>query len=338
MEVRRSRFIRMGSKIGAGVIIGAFLAVVPVSPVSATHLANITLSNTVVAQGQPFATLNGVVDNATDAAGCEYGWDIDPVNPASATTDGADFSAPTPGVHWVQPYTVKVATASLAPGVYPVQVKVTWFESAGCDNDGPEFANATITVRARQGTFNCSAYAARTKYDYQPANPNYSPCKDDLNYFAQVQPILGLGNVGAVRALTDLSPDVPALPTRNDYANAEAHVEGTDFTISGVRIRTGALWSQSATNCTGGTAANPAPRYNTNGTVATLNANGRFFGTTSGYLKVQILNVTIEINKVITTSTSRTRQALVITRNSFFSPLKIVVAETKVGVTGNPCR
>jgi hypothetical protein len=153
-----------------------------------------------------------------------------------------------------------------------------------------------------------------------------------------VQPIAGLGNVGAVRALTDVEPDIPALPKRSDYANSEAHVAGVDITISGVRIRTGALWSQSAVNCSGTSWGKPAPKFNTNGTVATLNANGRFFGTTSGYLKVQILNLTIEMNKVTSTSTSRKRQALVITGNSFTSPLKIVVAETKVGVSGNPCR
>jgi hypothetical protein len=334
---RRTRFIRMGSKIGAGVIVGAFLAVVPVSPAGATHLANITLSNTVVAFGQPTATLNGIVDNATDAPGCEYGWDIDPVSPASATTDGADFSAPTPGVHWVQPYTVTVNTGSLAEGVYNVKVRVNWLASPGCEDDGDEFASATITVIQRNGNFKCAAYAARTNYDYQPANPNYSPCKDDINYFAQVQPILGFGNVGAVRAITDQQPDVlnSALPKSTDHADAQAHVAGVDVTVAGVRVRTGVLWSRATVTCQG---FGMSPKYGTSGGVATVNLDGKAYATTSGYLKVRILNVTIEINKVVSTSTSRTRQALVITRNSLFAPLKVVVAESKVGHSGNPCQ
>jgi len=338
MEVRKSRFIRMGSKIGAGVIVGAFLAVVPVSPVSATHLANITLSNTVVAKGQPTATLNGIVDNATDAPGCEYGWDIDPVTPAGATTDGADFSAPTPGVHWVQPYTVTVPTGSLAEGVYNVKVKVNWFANPGCEDDGPEYATATITVVNRNGLFKCSAYAARTQYDYQPANPNYSPCKDDLNYFAQVQPILGFGNVGAVRAQTDQEPDVlnSRLPKSTDYADARADVAGVDLNVAGVRIRTGVLWSRATVTCQGW---GMSPKYFTSGGVATVNLDGKAYATTSGYMKIRVLNVTVEINKVTSTSTSRIRQALVITKSSLFTPtVKIVVAESRVGASGNPCQ
>ena len=82
-----------------------------------------------------------------------------------------------------------------------------------------------------------------------------------------------------------------------------------------------------------------SPRFFSSGGVATVSIDGKAYATASGYAKIRILNVTIEINKVTSTSTSRVRQALVITKSSFLSPpVRIVVAESRVGVSGNPCK
>jgi len=335
MQVRKSRFIRMGSKIGAGVIIGAVLAVVPLSPSSATHLTTITLSSASVPQGTANVVLNGLVNNDTDSPPtCYYGWKL---STTSGTLAGAVVQVPDGTLH-NDAYTLTVNTAALAPGVYNVAVTSTWDNPPLCTNEGPETANATVTITGRNGAFQCSAYAARTQTKYQPANDAYNPCKDDLNYFAQLQPIAGLGNVGAVRAQTDQQPNVlnAAAPAPADYADAQAHVAGVNLLVSGVRIKTGALWTQASLNCTG---AGMTVKKNTNGTVATVNLNGRSFSTTSGYLKIKILGVTIEINKVTTVGNNVTRQALVITKTPLLGPaIKIVVGEANVGWTGNPCQ
>ena len=334
MHVRKSRFIRMGSKIGAGVIIGAVLAVVPMSPSSATHLTTNTLFGGTVPVGTAQIILQGSIDNDTDAPpDCYYGWTL---SSSDGTLNGNTVAAP-PGLHLVSGYTLTVNTAALPIGVYNVSVTSTWIAPPGCSNEGPETATATIRVAGRNGAFKCSAYAARTQTNYQPANHAYNPCKDDLNYFAQLQPIAGLGNVGAVRAQTDQQPDplTSAAPHAADYADAQAHVAGVNLLVAGVRIKTGALWTQASLNCTG---PGMTVKKNTNGTVATVNLNGRSFGTTSGYVKVRVFSVTIEINKVTTSGNNVTRQALVITRTPLIGPaIKIVVGEANVGWTGNPC-
>jgi hypothetical protein len=335
MELRRSRFIRMGSKIGAGLIVGAVLAVVPVSPSSATHLTSVTLSSASAPQGTASVALSGLVDNNTDSPPqCWYGWKLSSSN---GTLSGAVVQAP-PGVHLVSPYTLTVNTAALAPGVYGVSVTSTWVAPAGCANDGPKTANATITITGRTGAFQCRAFAARTQTDYQPANPAYNPCKDDNNYFAQVQPLAGLGQLGAVRATTDQQPDVlnSAPPNAADYADAQGHVAGVNILVGGVRIKTGAIWVQSSVNCQG---IGMTPHRNTNGTVATLSVNGRGTATTNEYLKIVVGSVTIELNKVTVSGNAATRQGLVITKTPLIgAPLKIVIAEATAGWTGNPCK
>ncbi len=332
MELRKSRFIRVGSRVGAGVIVGAILAVVPSSPSTATHLTGVTLAGASAPIGTSQVVLNGVINSSSDGTCNDYGWI------ASSPNGAVSPSSQAPAVSDTAPFTLTVNTSMLPAGSHNVSVTVDW-QVGDCVQDlGNTIATATIKITKRNGTFNCSAYAARTQTDYQPANPSFSPCKDDNNYFAQLQPILGLGNVGAVRATTALEPDNPnaVAPKSSDYADAQAHVAGVDLTVAGVRIRTGALWAQASANCTG---LGMSPKRATNGTVATVDLNGRSFGTTSGYLKIRILSVTIEINKVTTSGNTTVRQALVITRQSLLGPsLKIVVGEARIGYTGNPCQ
>jgi len=193
---------------------------------------------------------------------------------------------------------------------------------------------------SRQGSFSCTANAARTQTLYQPSNPAYSPCKDDANWFAQLQPILGLGNLGAVRTYTDQQPDdlTSARPRSGDYATAYAEAAGVNLDLgNGIWVRTGALWSRSTVVCAR-TLTGPRPQFSSAGSVVTVNLNGKSYGTTGNYIKLAVPGYTIEINKVITTSTSKTRQALVITRTSFWGSFRIIVGESKVGVSGNPCK
>lgn len=334
MESRRSRFIRMGSKIGAGAIVGAVLAVVPVSPAGATHLTSITLSSAIVPQGTANVVLNGLVDNQTDSPGCEYGWTL---STANGTLAGNTSYPGGTSTHVTLPYTLTVNTGALAPGVYAVSVKSTWISTPACNNDGPKTANATIKITGRNGAFQCRAYAARTQTDYQPSNPSYNPCKDDANWFGQLQPIAGLGNIGVVRTFTDQQPNVlsSAPANANDYADAHAHVAGVDLTVAGTRIRTGAIWARSAVNCQG---LGMTPKRNSDGTAVGVQIAGRSFGTTTDYLKVVIGALKVELNKTTNTANSTQRQGVVITYTTLFTVRKWVIAETKAGWTGNPCQ
>jgi hypothetical protein len=145
-----------------------------------------------------------------------------------------------------------------------------------------------------------------------------------------------------VRTYTDQEPDdlTTARPRSSDHATAYAEAAGVDLDLgNGVRVRTGVLWSKAIVACTGRTfTGGMKPAFYTSGSVVTVNLNGKSFGTTGAYIKLAVPGYTVEINKVITTSSSKTRQALVITRNSFWGSFRIIVGEAKVGFSGNPCK
>ncbi len=331
MHSRKSRFIRMGSRVGAGVVVAAVLAVVPLSPSSATHLTSINLNNTTVGQGTT-AVLTGTVNGSSDCADT-YGWHIT----SSIGTVGGTFHQ-LPGGPAAGTFTVTVNTSALAQGNHAVTVTADWLASAACD-DGPNSVDvATLRVTTRNGAFQCSAYAARTQTDYQPANPAHNPCRDENNYFGQLQPILGLGNIGVTRSTTDSQPNNlnDVAPTLNDYGDAQAHIAGVDLNVNGIPIRIGAAWVQASVNCKGGFFGGQ-PKVNANGTVATINLNNRSFGTTSGYVNVWLPGVRVELNKTWKTNSGRQihRQAIKITNR--FNGQTIVIGEAHAGWSGTPC-
>lgn len=337
MKLRNSRFIRMGSRVGAGVVVGALLAVVPLSPAGATHTTGLTLDDSAVQVGTPTAVLNGSVKASCDGGtGPSYAWTLTSpngvVSPSSQAEGAGDLTS----------YTLTVNTASLAPGSYTVSATVT-FTSGQCvvgGGGGPASITdtATLKVTGRKGSFGCSAYAARTQTDYQPANPSFSPCRDDNNYFAQLQPILGFGNIGAVRATTASQPDDlnAVKPAKTDSATAQGEVAQVALNVNGVSINLGAVWARARVDCSGGWTT-PAPKFSTAGGVATLVVNGKGVAVASGYVSIWLPAVRIELNKVTKSNSGKvvTRQAVKVTNR--LNGKAIIIGEANVGYSGTPC-
>lgn len=333
MQLRNSRFIRMGSRIGVGVLVTAVLAVLPITTSSATHETSLALNSATAGKGTP-AVLTGTVNGPIECgANTSYGWELTSPN---GTVDGARHSEPNGPASGS--FTVTVDTSGLAPGNYQISVTADWLAPAGCA-DGPNTTvKANLKVTARKGTFVCKAYAARTQTDYQPANPAFSPCKDDNNYFAQLQPILGLGNIGAVRATTDNQPNNlnDKKPAKGDYGVAQGEVAQIALKVNGVQINLGAVWARAKVECAP-SFLSLTPKLSTSGGVATLVVNGKAVAVASGYVSIYLPGVRIELNKVTKSSFGKvvTRQAVKITNR--LNGQAIVIGEATAGYSGSPC-
>lgn len=201
----------------------------------------------------------------------------------------------------------------------------------------------TIIDDDRNGTFSCRATGLRTTgalgtTALAVANAPDAPCVDDAKTLLNANPSLGIVSVGArtLNAATDQTPNdlEAALAAAGDNGVATASVEsvGVSTLITSV-IQATLVSSTAKVECVAGPGGlTPTLTSSSSiGSLRILGANVNVNGSTTITLPLGLGS--IDVNRVVTTPTSITRQALRIN----ILGNEIVVAEARADFTGNPC-
>ncbi|MGH9284512.1 MAG: Calx-beta domain-containing protein [Acidimicrobiales bacterium] len=194
----------------------------------------------------------------------------------------------------------------------------------------------------RDGAFSCRATALRLLASERAvANPANLPCADDDAALASATLSSGLVSVSALTlsASTDQTPDdlESTDPAIGDNAVAEAGVEqatvrvGSFLTLANITAR--AVRAEATVECAAGPSG-LVPALSGSSTIASLTINGvavNVNGTATVNLPLGL--GTVSVNRTVTTATSLTRQAIVIS----VLGIEVVIGEARANFTGNPC-
>ncbi|MGH9267213.1 MAG: Calx-beta domain-containing protein [Acidimicrobiales bacterium] len=200
----------------------------------------------------------------------------------------------------------------------------------------------TILDEDRDGAFSCRATALRLLASERAvANPANLPCADDDAALASATLSSGLVSVSALTlsASTDQTPDdlESTDPAIGDNAVAEAGVEqatvrvGSFLTLANITAR--AVRAEATVECVAGPSG-LVPALSGSSTIASLTINGvavNVNGTATVNLPLGL--GTVSVNRTVTTATSLTRQAIVIS----VLGIEVVIGEARANFTGNPC-
>jgi hypothetical protein len=158
------------------------------------------------------------------------------------------------------------------------------------------------------------------------ANPGGTPCVDDTKSAAKVK--LGIGlltvRVDGLTATTDSQQPVGT--------SATAGLLTTRISTLGLVIEIGAITS-SATASSAAGPAGLAPVFAGSSSIASLKVNGVAVPIGSGPVTVPLLVGSLSLNSTVATDDGLTQRALDL--RTLLGD--VVVGESSVGATGNPC-
>ena len=177
------------------------------------------------------------------------------------------------------------------------------------------------------GAFGCTASAAEL-LGTRPAvaNPGGTPCADDERTAARVSIGLGLLKVTAdgLTASTDAAPG---------GVSATAGLLTTRISTIGLVIEIGTMTSSATATCVAGPTG-LAPVFSGSSRIASLKVNGVRLPIGPGPVTIPLVVGTLSLNSTVATADGLTQRAFDL-RTLLGN---VVVGESRVGATGNPCR
>lgn len=198
-------------------------------------------------------------------------------------------------------------------------------------------ALAAPAEAGRAGFFNCTATGGDAfGVPIAEANPQYSPCEADLA-IAPVDLTIPLAPLpvevfaGDLYARTVLkSPD--RNPKEGDHTQAYAAASITELTLGDDTLLVETVESSATATCR----SSGRVHFFTNGGVQDLHLNGeQIADTINGPMTIPAGALTLHLNQVEETADSIMRTAIEVEPAEGPS---LVLAQTKAGVTGNPCK
>jgi hypothetical protein len=257
------------------------------------------------------------------------------VTVAWATGDGTAVS--------LDDYPARSGTAVFTPGQVSVLVAVPIVNDAR--HEGDETFTLTLSAPAgatigdgtavgtivdddasAPGSFSCTASAADL-LGTRPAiaNPGRTPCVDDTRTAARVT--IGVGlltvQVNGLTATTDAAPG---------GMSATAGLLTTRISTIGLVVEIGAITSSATASCvTGPTGL--APSFSGSSSIASLKVNGVTVPIGSGPVTLPLVVGSLSLNSTVASANGLTQRALDL-RTLLGN---VVVGESSVGATGNPC-
>jgi hypothetical protein len=257
------------------------------------------------------------------------------VTVAWATGDGTAVSP--------DDYPARSGTAVFTPGQVSVLVAVPIVNDAR--HEGDETFTLTLSAPAgatigdgtavgtivdddasAPGSFSCTASAADL-LGTRPAiaNPGRTPCVDDTRTAARVT--IGVGlltvQVNGLTATTDAAPG---------GMSATAGLLTTRISTIGLVVEIGAITSSATASCvTGPTGL--APSFSGSSSIASLKVNGVTVPIGSGPVTLPLVVGSLSLNSTAASANGLTQRALDL-RTLLGN---VVVGESSVGATGNPC-
>jgi hypothetical protein len=257
------------------------------------------------------------------------------VTVAWATGDGTAVSP--------EDYTARSGTAVFTPGQVSVLVSVPIVNDTRHEDD----ETFTLTLSAPSGatigdgtavgtivdddvsvpgSFSCRASAADL-LGTRPAiaNPGRTPCVDDTKTAARVK--IGVGlltvQVNGLTATTDAAPG---------GVSATGGLLTTRISTIGLVIEIGAITSSATASCVAGPTG-LAPSFSGSSSIASLKVNGVAVPIDSGPVTLPLVVGSLSLNSTVASANGLTQRALDL-RTLLGN---VVVGESSVGVTGNPC-
>ncbi|WP_245931184.1 Calx-beta domain-containing protein [Actinokineospora auranticolor] len=204
---------------------------------------------------------------------------------------------------------------------------------------------ATITDSDRDGTWTCSAGAARlallqtTLASAAQANSPNDPCVEETPTLINANLSSGILSVltGDVDATTDLIPnDQQTAVANGDGVRSSSNIAGATISLLGLaNISVGAVTASAGFTCSNGT-----PVYSASSNVASLKVNGLTVAVGNGPLTIPLVVGTLKINTDTIVNGQYVRQAFALDT----SVATVILGEAKVGYkgtslhpSGNPC-
>jgi hypothetical protein len=204
---------------------------------------------------------------------------------------------------------------------------VTLSDPAGADLGDGTAVGTIVDVVAPAGTFRCTASAADL-FGNRPAvaNPRGTPCADDSRTVAKARVGLGLltVTVNGLTASTDAAPG---------GMSATAGLLTTRISTIGLSIEIGAMTSAATATCVAGPTG-LAPTFAGSSQIASLKINGVRLPIGAGPVTIPLVVGSLSLNSTVTTQNGLTQRAFDL--RTILGD--VVIGESTVGVTGNPCR
>lgn len=192
------------------------------------------------------------------------------------------------------------------------------------------------------GQFNCSGTALRIgASSISAANPQFAPCATDVKAPINTTiPLGALGYVAATGLAATTQANNPTIPGIGHGGNSQGGTLGVQVKIGPLLIAVGAVRSLQFATCTTGNLgpATPEPQIVTapNSDTLGLSINNGPPLQVAGPLTLPLGIATVYLNRTINVGTTRTRRAVEI-QSPLLPPGGIVIAESVIGYTGNPC-
>lgn len=234
-----------------------------------------------------------------------------------------------------KPFTVQVVGDLTTEVDETILVNVTASTAGISDGQGI----GTILEDERNGAFACRASAVRLiATEPAVANRPNAPCLDETKTLGTTSLASGLVRVvtTTASAATDQTPTVleSTAPATSDNAVSNVRLERTTVTVLGLlSITATAVQAEARVGCGAGPGG-LTPTFTSSSTTGSLTINGvavSLLGNATVQLPLGLGS--LQLNRIVTTPTSLTRQGV---RLQVLG-LEIVLAEAKVGITGNPC-
>jgi hypothetical protein len=173
------------------------------------------------------------------------------------------------------------------------------------------------------GTFTCTATALRV-LGTRLAVAGGDPCVTDAESVAKTR--LGLGMLG-------VTVDGLTASTEANPAAATAGLLTTRIHAPGLVIEVGAVTSSATATCVAGPAG-PVPVFTGSSRIASLKINGLAVPIGSGPVKLPLLVGSLSLNSTVETAHGLTQRAFEL--RTLLGD--VVIGESSVGTTGDPCR